>query len=48
MQPVITLPAQRTRPKIPGEALTRRAVSTVTAVIAVMRFSFSLGNVTLL
>jgi hypothetical protein len=48
MQPVLTLPAQRTRPKIPGEALTRGAVSVITAVIAVMTFSFSLGNVTLL
>lgn len=48
MQPILTLPTQRTQPKIPGEVLTRRAVSIITAVIAVMTFSFSLGNVTLL
>ena len=34
------LPAQ------PGEALTRRAVTAVTAAIVVMTFAFSLGNVT--
>ena len=30
----------------PGEALTRRAVTVVTAAIVVMTFAFSLGNVT--
>ena len=30
----------------PGEALTRRAVTGITAAIVVMTFAFSLGNVT--
>jgi hypothetical protein len=30
----------------PGEALTRRAVTLITAAIVVMAFAFSLGNVT--
>ena len=34
------------RPAQPGEALTRRAVTVVTAAIVVMTFAFSLGNVT--
>jgi len=33
---------------VPGEALTRYAVTVITAVIAVMTFAFSLGNVTML
>ena len=33
-------------PVLPGEALTRRAVTVVTAAIVVMTFAFSLGNVT--
>jgi hypothetical protein len=32
-------------PPVPGEALTRRAVTAITAVIAVMAFAFSLDNV---
>jgi hypothetical protein len=31
---------------LPGEALTRRAVTVITAAIVVMTFAFSLGNVT--
>jgi hypothetical protein len=31
---------------LPGEALTRRAVTVITAAIVVMSFAFSLGNVT--
>jgi len=31
--------------RVPGEALTRRAVTVITAVIAVMAFAFSLDNV---
>ena len=31
---------------VPGEALTRYAVTVITAVIAMMTFAFSLGNVT--
>jgi hypothetical protein len=34
------------RPALPGEALTRRAVTAITAAIVVMTFAFSLGNVT--
>ncbi len=34
------------RPGLPGEALTRRAVTVITATIVVMTFAFSLGNVT--
>jgi len=33
-------------PALPGEALTRRAVTAITAAIVVMTFAFSLGNVT--
>jgi hypothetical protein len=36
------------RPGLPGEALTRRAVTVITAAIVVMTFAFSLGNVTTL
>jgi hypothetical protein len=41
-------PAVPVQPGIPqpGEALTRRAVTAVTAAIVVMTFAFSLGNVT--
>ena len=31
---------------LPGEALTRRAITVTTAAIVVMTFAFSLGNVT--
>jgi len=31
---------------LPGEVLTRRAVTAVTATIVAMTFAFSLGNVT--
>ena len=34
------------RPALPGEALTRRAVTVITAAIVAMTFAFSLGNVT--
>jgi hypothetical protein len=33
-------------PALPGETLTRRAVTVITASIVVMTFAFSLGNVT--
>lgn len=33
-------------PAQPGEALTRRAITAVTAAIVLMTFAFSLGNVT--
>jgi hypothetical protein len=38
--------ADQPRSGLPGEALTRRAVSVITAAIVVMAFAFSLGNVT--
>jgi hypothetical protein len=40
-----TAPGQQRGP-LPGEALTRRAVTVITATIAVMTFAFSTGNVT--
>ena len=43
--PTPTAPEQG-RSAQPGEALTRRAVTVVTAAIVVMTFAFSLGNVT--
>jgi hypothetical protein len=36
----------QSRHGLPGEALTRRAVTVITAAIMVMAFAFSLGNVT--
>jgi hypothetical protein len=41
----LDLPLQ-TGQALPGEALTRRAVTVITAAIVVMAFAFSLGNVT--
>jgi hypothetical protein len=38
--------AEQGRSRLPGEALTRRAVTVITAAIVVMTFAFSLGNVT--
>ena len=38
--------SDETRFPLPGEALTRRAVTVITAAIVVMSFAFSLGNVT--
>lgn len=38
--------ATSTLPPVPGEALTRRAVTVITSVIAIMTFIFSFGNVT--
>jgi hypothetical protein len=43
LTPAISEPARLVHP---GEALTRRAVTVVTAAIVVMTFAFSLGNVT--
>jgi hypothetical protein len=41
--------ASRQAPRpLPGEALTRRAITVITAAIVVMSFAFSLGNVTTL
>src|ERR1700733_2583242 len=45
--PTATAPVSEPgRPGLPGEALTRRAVTVITATIVVMTFAFSLGNVT--
>jgi hypothetical protein len=41
--PAASKPSRRT---LPGEALTRRAITVTTAAIVVMSFAFSLGNVT--
>ena len=43
-----SLPAipEQASPGVPGEALTRRAVTAITASIVAMAFAFSLGNVT--
>lgn len=41
----VAAPGQE-RPAPSGEAMTRRAVTTITAAIVVMAFAFSLGNVT--
>jgi len=43
-----SLPAvpDQASPALPGEALTRRAVTVITAAIVAMAFAFSLGNVT--
>ena len=41
-----TAAVSQTSPAQPGEALTRRAVTAVTAAIVLMTFAFSLGNVT--
>jgi hypothetical protein len=38
--------SEQERPGLPGEALTRRAVTAIAAAIMVMTFAFSLGNVT--
>ena len=43
--PTPTAPEQ-SRVVLPGEVLTRRAVTVITAAIVVMTFAFSLGNVT--
>ena len=48
MPSVPASPAREQQPRaaVPGEALTRRAVTVITAAIVVMTFAFSLGNVT--
>jgi hypothetical protein len=38
--------SRQARRPLPGEALTRRAITVITAAIVVMSFAFSLGNVT--
>ena len=40
------IPAPSQDPRLPGAALTRRAVTVITAAIVVLTFAFSLGNVT--
>ena len=46
MPTVIPAPSQQPRLPLPGAALTRRAVTVITAAIVVLTFAFSLGNVT--
>jgi hypothetical protein len=46
---VVSLPASaRTRDRVPGEALTKWAVTVIAGSVAAMTFAFSLGNVTML
>jgi hypothetical protein len=40
------VPAASKQARLPGEALTRRAITVITGAIVVMGFAFSLGNVT--
>ena len=45
--PALTTGAcDQTRFPLPGEVLTRRAVTVITAAIVALTFAFSLGNVT--
>lgn len=46
MRTFVPVSAEEARGQLPGEALTRRAVTVITAAIVVMTFAFSLGNVT--
>ena len=46
MRTVVPVASEEARLPIPGEALTRRAVTAITAAIVAMTFAFSLGNVT--
>jgi hypothetical protein len=43
---VVPAASEKARLPLPGEALTRRAVTVITAAIVAMTFAFSLGNVT--
>jgi hypothetical protein len=46
---VVSLPVSaRTRDRVPGEALTKWAVTVIAGSIAALTFAFSLGNVTML
>lgn len=45
MSASLSLPVREERRDLPGEALTRRAVTTITGVIAGLTFVFSFGNV---
>ena len=46
MRTVVSAASEKASRPLPGEPLTRRAVTVITAAIAVMTFAFSLGNVT--
>jgi hypothetical protein len=43
---IVSTSSGEARIELAGEALTRRAVTVITAAIVVMTFAFSLGNVT--
>lgn len=45
MSAYLSLPVREERRDLPGETLTRRAVTTITGVIAALTFVFSFGNV---
>lgn len=46
MRTFVPAASQQARLPLPGQALTRRAITVTTAAIVVMSFAFSLGNVT--
>ena len=46
MPTIVPAAPEEARLPLPGEALTRRAITVITAAIVVMTFAFSLGNVT--
>ena len=46
MRTVVSAASEKASRPLPGEPLTRRAVTVITAAIAVMTFAISLGNVT--
>ena len=46
MRSTLTAAPGQDRAMLPGEALTRRAVTVITASVVLMTFAFSLGNVT--
>jgi hypothetical protein len=43
---IVPVASKQARLPLPGEVMTRRAVTVITAAIVVMSFAFSLGNVT--
>lgn len=46
MPPFVPAASKQARLPLPGQALTRRAITIITAAIIAMTFAFSLGNVT--
>jgi hypothetical protein len=46
VHPFVPVASEQARLPLPGQALTRRAITVITAAIVAMTFAFSLGNVT--